>query len=141
MKERIHIYTAGESRGNPGPAAVGVYITDAQDNLIQETAEAIGNATNDFAGFQAVLRGLQIVEELYGEAAKNREFEVHLSNELIQQYLNNEQQMNDASLVPHFIEVHNLRVSLVPHLILTYVEQEHNTHAYRLVQEALDATK
>jgi ribonuclease HI len=109
--------------------------------MVQEAAETIGNATNDFAGYQAVLRGLQTVEEMYGEVAKDMEFELYLSNELIKQYLNNEQQIKDASLVPQFIEVHNLRVATVSHLTLTYVEKEQNVQAYRLVQEALDGGK
>jgi len=139
--EKIYIYTDGSSRGNPGPAAIGVFITDAKSNMIQEAAETIGNATDDFAEYQAVLRGLQIVEEIYGEKTKEMEFELRLDSELVKKQLNSECTIKDASLVPYFIEIHNLRVSTVPHLILTLVSQAENTEAARLVNEALDAGK
>jgi len=141
MMEKIHIYTEGSSRGNPGPAAIGVYITDAKDNMIQEAAETIGNATNDFAEYQAVLRGLQTVEEMYGKKTKEMEFELRLSSELVKKQLNNEYQIKDAGLVPYFIEIHNLRVSTIPHVILTHIPRTENAEAARLVNEALDAGK
>jgi ribonuclease HI len=139
MMEKIYIYTDGSSRGNPGPAAIGVYITDAKDAMIQEAAEAIGNATDTFAEYQAVLRGLQTVEEMYKEKTKEMEFELCLSSELAKQQLNGECQIKDAGLVPHFIEIHNLRVSVVPNLILTHVPREKHKVADQLVKEALDA--
>jgi ribonuclease HI len=141
MMEKIYIYTDGASRGNPGPAAIGVYITDAKDTMIQEAAQTIGNATDSFAEYQAVLCGLQTVEEKYGEKAKEIEFELCLSSELAKKQLNSEAQMKDASLVPHFIEIHNLRVSAVPNLLLTHVPREKNNAADQLVNEALDAGK
>ena len=139
--EKIYIYTDGSSRGNPGPAAIGVFITDATGSMIQEAAETIGNATNDFAEYQAVLRGLQTAEQMYGEKAKEMEFELRLDSELVKKQLNNECPIKDASLVPYFIEIHNLRVSTVPHVILTHVPRAENTEANRLVNEALDAGK
>jgi ribonuclease HI len=141
MMKKIYIYTDGSSRGNPGPAAIGVFITDAKGNMIQEAAATIGNATDDFAEYQAVLRGLQTVEEMYGENTKEMEFELRLDSELVKKQLNNQCPIKDAGLVPYFIEIHNLRVSTVPHLTLTLVSQAENTEAARLVAEALDAGK
>jgi ribonuclease HI len=139
--QKIYIYTDGDSRGNPGPAAIGVYVTDAQGNMLREVAETIGNATNNFAEYQAVMRGLQIVQEMYGEKTKEIEFELCLDSELVKKQLNSEYQIKDASLVPYFIEIHNLRVSAIPNLTLTHVPREKNQAADRLVNEALDAGK
>jgi ribonuclease HI len=141
MMEKIHIYTDGSSRGNPGPAAIGVYIADANGNMAQEIAETIGNATDTFAEYQAVLRGLQTVADTYGEKTKEMEFELFLSSELAKKQLNSECPIKDASLVPHFIEIHNLRVSAVPNLILTHEARAENKQADQLVNEALDAGK
>jgi len=139
--EKIYIYTDGGSRGNPGPAAIGVYITDAKGTMVREVAETIGNATNNFAEYQGVLRGLQTVKEMYGKKAKEMEFELRLDSELVKKQLNGEYQIKDAGLVPHFIEIHNIRVSAIPNLILTHVRREKNKEADRLVNEALDAGK
>lgn len=137
--ETITIYTDGGSRGNPGPSAIGVYICDAKGTMIKEVSEAIGNATNNFAEYQAVMRGLQVAKEHFGKKTKELHFELKLDSELVKKQLNGEYQIKEPGLVPHFIEIHNLRVSAFPNLTLTHVRRELNKEADRLVNEALDA--
>jgi len=137
--EKIIIYTDGGSRGNPGPAAIGVFVTDSTGAMITEVAETIGNATNNFAEYQGVLRGLQTVKEKYGKKTKDMEFEFRLDSELVQKQLSGVYQIKEAGLVPHFIEIHNLQVSSFPNLLFTHVKRELNKDADRLVNEALDA--
>jgi ribonuclease HI len=136
--EKIYIYTDGGSRGNPGPAAVGVYVTNEKGEMLQEVAETIGNATNNFAEYQAVLRGLQTVQEMFGSKTKELDFELRLDSELVKKQLNSEYQIKEAGLVPHFIEIHNLRVAAIPRLTLRHISREENGEADRLVNEALD---
>jgi ribonuclease HI len=137
--ETITIFTDGDSRGNPGPAAVGVQILDAQGTVLSEVSETIGNATNDFAEYQAVLRALQTAVELFDKKTSEMQFELKLDSELVQQQLSGERQIKEVGLVPHFIEIHNMRVASFPNLIITYVCQESNRGTNRLVSEALDA--
>ena len=40
--KKIIVYTDGGSRGNPGPAALGVVIKDEKGNLIKKYGEALG---------------------------------------------------------------------------------------------------
>ncbi|MCA9359326.1 ribonuclease HI family protein [Candidatus Kaiserbacteria bacterium] len=137
--QKITIFTDGGSRGNPGPAAIGAYIVDANDKVLKEVSETIGNATNNFAEYQAVMRGLQTVKEMYGKKTKEMEFELKLDSELVKKQLSGEYQIKEPGLVPHFIEIHNLRVSNFPNLVFTHVRREFNKEADRLVNEALDA--
>lgn len=51
----MRIYTDGGSRGNPGPAAYGVYIEDDKGNVLCEIGQAIGVATNNVAEYKAVV--------------------------------------------------------------------------------------
>ena len=136
--ETITIFTDGGSRGNPGPSAIGVYIIDAQGKAIKEVAETIGNATNNFAEYQAVMRGLQIAKELFGKKTNDIQFEIKLDSELVKKQLNSEYQINEPGLVPHFIEIHNMRVASFPNLTFTHISRELNKEADRLVNEALD---
>ena len=137
--EKITIFTDGGSRGNPGPAAIGVYIVDAKGKMIKEVAETIGNATNNFAEYQAVMCGLQTAKEHFGKKTKEMEFELKLDSELVKKQLNGEYQIKEIGLVPHFIEIHNMRVSNFPNLTITHVRRELNKEADRLVNKALDA--
>jgi len=137
--ETVTIFTDGGSRGNPGPAAVGAQILDANGKVLKEVSEKIGNATNNYAEYFAVIRALQSAKELFGKRTKELQFELKLDSELVKKQLNSEYQIKDIGLVPHFIEIHNLRVSSFPNLILTHVRRELNKEADRLVNEALDA--
>lgn len=137
--EKIIAYTDGGARGNPGPAAIGVYITDEAGVMVKEVKEAIGNSTNNYAEYQGVLRALQNLKQLYRKQTKAMQFEIRMDSELVKKQLNAEYQIKEPGLVPMFIEIHNLRVANFPNLILTHVPRAENKEADRLVNEALDA--
>jgi ribonuclease HI len=134
----ITIFTGGESRGNPGPSAIGVYIIDADGKVVQEVAETIGNATDSFAEYQAVMRGLQTAKELFGDKTNEIFFELKLSSGFVKKQLNNEQQITEPGLVPYFIEIHNMRVSSFSNLTFTLISQEANNEVVRLAGGTLD---
>lgn len=136
--ETIICYTDGGARGNPGPAGIGVYVTDANGTMLQEIKQAIGNGTNNFAEYQAVLVGLETLKAMYGKATKTIKFEIRLDSELVKKQLNAEYQIKEPGLVPLFIAIHNLRVSAFPNLTLTHIPRAQNKQADRLVNEVLD---
>lgn len=137
--KKITIFTDGGSRGNPGPAAVGVQVVDAMGTVVREVSERIGNATNNFAEYHAVMRGLQTAKEVYGKSTKDMQVEVKLDSELVKKQLSGEYQIKEPGLVPYFIEIHNMRVASFPRITFTHVRREHNQEADRLVNKALDA--
>ncbi|MBI4021635.1 MAG: ribonuclease HI family protein [Candidatus Aenigmarchaeota archaeon] len=59
-------YSDGGSRGNPGPAAIGVVIADG-DRIILEHKERIGRATNNQAEYRALLKALELARR-YGSS-------------------------------------------------------------------------
>jgi ribonuclease HI len=136
--EKIIAYTDGGARGNPGPAAVGVYITDEAGKMLTEAKECIGNSTNNFAEYYGVMLALQTLKQKFGKRTKVMQFELRLDSELVKKQLNAEYQIKEPGLVPMFIEIHNLRVANFPHLNLTHVPRAQNKEADRLVNEALD---
>jgi ribonuclease HI len=138
--KKITIFTDGGSRGNPGPAAVGVQIVDAKGTVVREVSEAIGNATNNYAEYHAVLRGLQTAVEVFGKSTKATHVEIKLDSELVKKQLNGEYQIREPGLVPYFIEIHNMRVASFPHITFMHIRREFNKEADRLVNKALDAS-
>lgn len=137
--EKIICYTDGGSRGNPGPAAIGVYVTNEAGDKIAEVAETIGNSTNNIAEYMAVARALRGLAKKYGKKTKEMGFEIRMDSELVKKQLNAEYQIKDMGLIPYFIEIHNMRVASFPNLTLTHVMRKDNKEADRLVNEALDA--
>jgi ribonuclease HI len=136
--EKVIAYTDGGARGNPGISGIGVQIVDEKGNVLRELSQFLGNATNNFAEYNAVLVGLQTLKAMYGKKSKEMAFEIRLDSELVKKQLNNEYQIKEPGLVPYFIEIHNLRVSSFPHLSFTHIPREKNKEADRLANEAMD---
>lgn len=70
----VRVYTDGASRGNPGPAAIGVVVCDASDRILRRHKEFLGDATNNEAEYRAILRALKL-------AAAYTEGEVELTSD------------------------------------------------------------
>ena len=136
--EKIICYSDGGARGNPGPAAAGVYITNQAGDLVKAVKQALGNGTNNFAEYMGVVLALRTLQELYGRKTKTMTFELKLDSELVVKQLNHQYQIKEVSLVSYFIEIHNLRIANFPNLTITHIKRSLNKEADRLVNEALD---
>src|SRR5205823_11598316 len=64
MDELLTIEFDGGSRGNPGPAGIGVVVRAADGTPLVTLGRFIGRATNNVAEYQALITGLQKAREL-----------------------------------------------------------------------------
>src|SRR5438067_10685761 len=64
MKERITLEFDGGSRGNPGPAGIGVVLRAEDGTPLVTVGRFIGLATNNVAEYRALITGLQQAKEL-----------------------------------------------------------------------------
>lgn len=55
----LHLCIDGASKGNPGPAGIGVLLTTPDDETVCEIGESIGHTTNNVAEYRALIRGLE----------------------------------------------------------------------------------
>jgi ribonuclease HI len=62
--KRLTLYTDGASRGNPGPAAIGVNILDSGGKTVAVISECLAACTNNQAEYRAVIAGLEKALEL-----------------------------------------------------------------------------
>lgn len=60
--EQYSLFVDGASRGNPGPASVGMFCKSG-DKVIFEHGFAIGVQTNNFAEYSALICGLFLVKQ------------------------------------------------------------------------------
>ena len=60
--ESLQINTDGGARGNPGPAAIGVY-AHVNDNQVFSISKSIGITTNNVAEYQAVISALEEIDK------------------------------------------------------------------------------
>lgn len=139
--EKLIIYTDGGSRGNPGPAALGVVIQDASGKLIKEYGEALGVKTNNEAEYEAVIFALKKVKALFGkEKTKTMTLDVRMDSELVMKQLTGKYKIEEEKLFPLFIKIWNLKMDFGA-ITFTHIPREKNKEADRMVNEALDAMR
>lgn len=137
-KEKIIVFTDGGSRGNPGPAAIGVVIKDAAGNVIKNYGETIGNTTNNEAEYRAVISALKKIKALLGkEKCKESVVEVNMDSELVQKQLTGKYKIENEKLAPFFLEIWNLKLDFGT-VLFRHVPREQNKEADRMVNEVLD---
>lgn len=131
MKARL--FTDGGARGNPGPAAFG-YVLEAEDGtVLAAKGERIGVATNNVAEYRALIAGLEKALELAVP-----EVEVVSDSELLVKQMNGEYKVKNEALRGLSIQASQLARE-IGRVSYTAVRREHNEHADRLVNEALDS--
>lgn len=139
-EKKLTIYTDGGSRGNPGPAAFGYVIKDANGNMLKGHGEAIGKATNNEAEYQAVIAALKKAKQMLGkEKSKRTHMEVRMDSELAVRQLSGAYKIENEKLQPLFMKIWNLRVELGGNISFAHIPREENKEADRMVNEALDA--
>lgn len=135
---KLIVYTDGGSRGNPGPAAIGVVVKDAEGQIIKSYGEAIGERTNNEAEYEAVILALQKIRALLGkEKIKNIEIIINLDSQLVSSQLRGEYKIEEERLFPLFIKIWNLKMDF-GEIRFKCVPREKNKEADRLVNMALD---
>lgn len=140
--EKITIFTDGGARGNPGPAGAGAVIYDADGRVLKEVSCFLGERTNNWAEYEAVILALQELKKLIPEKKRNNiSVELNLDSELIVRQLTNTYQIKEESLFPQYIKVHNMQVKDFPTIIFTHIPREKNKEADKLVNKAIDGAQ
>lgn len=128
----LRIHTDGGSRGNPGPAAAGIVISDQQGNTLFARGYFLGNATNNVAEYEGVLHALAEAARLGGT-----ELEICCDSELVVRQINGEFRVKNAKLRPLYQQImrqlEQFEVTSVQHIY-----REDNVDADALVNAALD---
>jgi probable phosphoglycerate mutase len=133
-RRRVVVEADGGARGNPGPAAFGSVLRDAETHeLIAETGEAIGIATNNVAEYRGLIGGL----ELYVEHTPGASLEVRMDSKLVVEQMAGRWRVKHPDLKPLALRARRMAP---PDTTWTWIPRERNKHADRLVNEALDGS-
>jgi ribonuclease HI len=124
----------GGSRGNPGPAGIGVTLTDEEGTPLYELGEFLGRCTNNVAEYTALLRGLNAAKTL--GAAK---LTVRSDSELLVRQINGIYKVKSPDLKPLFRQAIAL-IGEIGEVTVGHVYREGNERADELANMAMDAT-
>ena len=134
MTAALLIACDGGARGNPGPAAIGAVVRDAESGeLLASVSERIGVATNNVAEYQALVRALEEAERVGARAVT-----VRADSQLLVRQLEGAYRVKQAHLRPLYERASAL-LSAYEDVELQHVPREENVEADALVNAALDA--
>ncbi|MGH2636686.1 MAG: ribonuclease HI family protein [Actinomycetota bacterium] len=123
----------GAARGNPGPAGIGVVITDPTGEVVAEIAEGIGVATNNVAEYTAAIRGLERAKELGAGRVI-----VRSDSRLMVEQLSGRFKVKNANLQRLHARARSLAAGF-ERVEYEHVRREQNAEADRLANEGVDA--
>ncbi len=129
---RYFVHCDGACRGNPGPAAAGVVVYDADGGVAGRVAVRLGVMTNNQAEYHAVLAGMRLVEQLAPSAVEFR-----LDSQLTVRQLSGAWKIKHERLRALAAQVHAAAPEGVP-VRFTHVPRGRNAASDRLANWALD---
>ena len=131
---RLTLHIDGGARGNPGPAAAGVCLTDSDDGApLFEAGFFLGTTTNNVAEYQGLLRGLDAALKLKPQALL-----IRADSELMVRQIHGQYRVKAPNLKP----LHQQAVAKLNQLrdwSFDHVRRHHNTRADELANMAMDA--
>jgi ribonuclease HI len=129
---KLVLHVDGGARGNPGPAAIGVVVSDPAGEVVTTFSDTIGETTNNVAEYRALLRGLELAAE-HGAT----EIQVINDSELIARQVTGVYKVKHQAMQ----ELHREAMALLQRFdswSIDSVPRAQNAEADSLVNEALD---
>ena len=131
MKAVLH--TDGGARGNPGPAGIGVVLTDEHGDAIGEIARGIGETTNNVAEYAAVIAGLELAL-----ARGVTDVSIAVDSELVVNQLRGAWKIKNERLRSLAVKARSL-MNRFDSASIKHVPREENSGADRLANQGMDA--
>ena len=130
-EDRLIIYIDGASRGNPGRAGAGIWITNGEGKKISEVSRYLGHKTNNEAEYWALLLGLREAKRLGGEA-----LQIFTDSELVERQIKGVYRVKDLNLKAlHKTVIENLKT--FSSFEIESIPREENKEADRLANQAI----
>lgn len=130
--KQMKVFTDGASRGNPGPAAIGIVFYDSDDTLMGEHKEKLGDQTNNYAEYMAVIRAMELAQ---GKDVDRLDF--YSDSQLLVKQMLGEYKVKAPQIKPLFTQARELTRKFNK-VGFHHVRREFNKEADALANEALD---
>ncbi|MDP2585266.1 MAG: ribonuclease HI family protein [Candidatus Levybacteria bacterium] len=134
----LNVFTDGGARGNPGPSAIGVYISDEKNKKVAGFGKTIGIATNNVAEYRAVVEALDWIIENKKSLAGNAKINFFLDSKLVCSQIIGLFKVKNAGLRDLLLDVRDREGQLSLPMFYRHIPREQNTKADAFVNDALD---
>ena len=126
----LTLFIDGASRGNPGPAGIGIRI-EADGKLRAEYCEYIGCATNNVAEYRALIKGLEMAADFEANRVT-----VFSDSELVVRQMNGTYKVKSGGLLPLYQTARTLSRNFGGFQI-DHVRREQNREADQLANQGI----
>lgn len=128
--KQLEIYIDGASKGNPGPAGVGVVVCDGS-RVVKNISEYIGDTTNNVAEYSALICALKQAAALKAESII-----INTDSQLLYRQLKKEYRIKDERLRVLYQEAMDL-IGPFKSVSLKNIPRQENQGADRLAGLAI----
>jgi ribonuclease HI len=128
----LTIFIDGASRGNPGPAGIGVAIFDSKGGSLAEESAYIGRATNNVAEYRALVQALEKAVEMGASRVM-----IMTDSELLYRQMRGIYRVRDAKLISLFRQAVSLAKEFQG-FQLCHIPRRETEKADSLANHALD---
>jgi ribonuclease HI len=134
----ISIFTDGGARGNPGPAAIGVYIEDNSGNTLAKIGKRIGDATNNTAEYKAVIEAFSWLIANRKKMEQGTKIYFYLDSQLVYSQLKGLYRVKAETIREYVFTINQKQQQLGFEIEWNHIPREKNQKADTLVNLALD---
>ncbi|MFQ5452136.1 MAG: ribonuclease HI family protein [Candidatus Paceibacterota bacterium] len=128
----LSVYTDGGSKGNPGPAAIGV-VAYADGNEVFRYREDIGKATNNVAEYRAVLTAMSKLKTQMSKLNKVTRIDFYSDSRLMVNQLNGHFKVKSSNIQDLIFKIREQELVLGLPVVFYYIPREENRVADNLV--------
>jgi ribonuclease HI len=133
----ISIFTDGGSRGNPGPAALGVFVEDNKHKVLARIGRRIGKATNNVAEYTAIIEALSwAIENKEKLGIKTINF--YMDSLLAFSQISGIYKIKNENIKAFIFEIRKKEAQLGIPIQYSHIPREKNKEADLMVNLALD---
>lgn len=136
---KLIIHTDGGARGNPGPAACGVVISDESGKEIAKLGDFLGVRTNNQAEYSGVIFALEFVKKTLINKINISGINFFLDADLIVNQLSGRYKIKSPELAVLAIKVKSLEKEISTPTIYKQIPREQNKLADKIVNQVLDS--
>ena len=133
----VIIFTDGGARGNPGPAAYGVFIKSEKGEVLARIGKYLGETTNNVAEYSAIIEGLRWVLE-NKDKIRPQKISFYMDSLLAYSQLVGLYKVKNEKLRELVFEIRKLEAQIPIPITYNHIPREKNKLADALVNLALD---
>ena len=135
--QKLTLYVDGASRGNPGECSIGAVAFNEEGDEILQVSEYIGEGTNNFAEYEALIRALNGLLKIKSIQTGDSHLQIFSDSELMVLQIKGEYKVKHFQLREQHKTV-SILLRAFAKFDIKHIKRELNEYADSLANKALD---